>query len=123
MPKVVMLVSMAASNWSLMPGDVAEVNEETADAWQEHRIAIPYVQEEVKIVDYNTEIPLSPEEITDSIDSIDLVNPPGNMASDPSIADEITHVGGGWYLLPNGEKVQGKEEAQEALKELQGSDE
>lgn len=29
---------------------------------------------------------------------------------------DIKHVGGGWYELPNGEKVQGKDEAIEALK-------
>lgn len=29
---------------------------------------------------------------------------------------ELKHVGGGWYELPNGERVQGKEAAEEALK-------
>lgn len=28
---------------------------------------------------------------------------------------EIKHTGGGWYALPDGRKVQGKEEAQAAL--------
>lgn len=28
---------------------------------------------------------------------------------------DIKHTGGGWYELPNGEKVQGKENAQAAL--------
>lgn len=28
---------------------------------------------------------------------------------------EIKHTGGGWYMLPDGKKVQGKEEAQAAL--------
>ncbi|WP_053601047.1 hypothetical protein [Bacillus sp. FJAT-18017] len=32
----------------------------------------------------------------------------------------LKHLGGGWYLLPNGEKVQGKEEAEEALANLNG---
>lgn len=31
---------------------------------------------------------------------------------------EIKHTGGGWYELPNGEKVKGKEEAEKALKEM-----
>lgn len=30
------------------------------------------------------------------------------------------HLGGGWYMLPNDEKVQGKEEAMEAMKALEG---
>lgn len=32
------------------------------------------------------------------------------------VAPEIKHTGGGWYELPNGQKVQGKEAAEEALK-------
>lgn len=28
------------------------------------------------------------------------------------------HIGGGWYELPNGEKVRGKEEAEEAMERL-----
>lgn len=31
----------------------------------------------------------------------------------------IKHTGGGWYELPNGEKIQGKEEALEALAGLE----
>lgn len=32
-------------------------------------------------------------------------------------ADQLKHVGGGYYELPNGEKVQGKENAEKALAE------
>jgi hypothetical protein len=35
---------------------------------------------------------------------------------------ELEHVGGGYYLLSNGEKVKGKEAALEAENALQGSD-
>ena len=31
---------------------------------------------------------------------------------------QVVHVGGGWYELPNGERVQGKEDALAALAEL-----
>lgn len=34
---------------------------------------------------------------------------------DSDLDKDLKHVGGGWYLLPNGEKVQGKDEAVEAL--------
>lgn len=34
----------------------------------------------------------------------------------------IKHTGGGWYELPNGEKVQGKEEAEEALAALESGE-
>lgn len=37
---------------------------------------------------------------------------------DPGTEVEIKHVGGGWYELPNGDKVQGRDEALEALKSL-----
>jgi hypothetical protein len=39
-----------------------------------------------------------------------------------SEVDGLKSLGGGWYELPDGFKVQGKDEAIEALKELQGSD-
>jgi hypothetical protein len=32
----------------------------------------------------------------------------------------LKHVGAGWYELPNGERVRGKEKAEEALEALQG---
>lgn len=35
----------------------------------------------------------------------------------PETADQLKHVGGGYYELPNGEKVQGKENAEKALAE------
>lgn len=31
---------------------------------------------------------------------------------------EVKHVGGGWYELPNGEKIKGKEAAEKAALEL-----
>jgi len=34
----------------------------------------------------------------------------------------IKHTGGGWYELPNGEKIQGKEEAEAALAELESGE-
>jgi hypothetical protein len=50
------------------------------------------------------------------------VDSPKTKAENPSIeSDQLKHVGGGWFELPNGEKVKGKEEALKEL--LQGSDE
>ena len=40
----------------------------------------------------------------------------------PKSTDEIKHVGGGWYELPNGEKVKGKEEAQKVMAKLESGD-
>lgn len=35
-------------------------------------------------------------------------------------AQEIRHVGAGWYELPNGKKIRGKEKAKEAVKGEKG---
>ena len=44
---------------------------------------------------------------------------PAMTDNDPDDIDErLQHVGGGYYLLPNGEKVRGKEKAAEALEAL-----
>ena len=37
------------------------------------------------------------------------------------VTPEIKHAGGGWYELPDGSKVQGKEAAEKALKEMVGN--
>ena len=37
------------------------------------------------------------------------------------ITPEIKHAGGGWYELPDGSKVKGKEAAEKALKEMVGN--
>lgn len=42
---------------------------------------------------------------------------------EPPQEPELNHVGGGYYLLPNGEKIKGKEAALEALKALKGGKE
>lgn len=48
------------------------------------------------------------------------VEPPKNP--EPPKEPELNHVGGGYYLLPNGEKVHGKAAAIEAMKALKGGD-
>lgn len=48
---------------------------------------------------------------TIEVQTVDL-----NNASDETA--DIKHIGGGWYELPNGEKVQGKDEAIEAIEVL-----
>lgn len=37
------------------------------------------------------------------------------------VTPQIKHTGGGWYELPDGQKVQGKEAAEKALKEMVGN--
>jgi hypothetical protein len=126
MPKVVMLVSMAAANWSLVPGDVTEVIDEVSEAWVENGIAKLYEPHEVKAVEINNDV-MEPEEL-ELIDTNQEESIPVDPIETPTVSMEpnidageeqgIKHVGGGWYLLPNGEKVQGKDEALEALKSL-----
>lgn len=43
---------------------------------------------------------------------------PGESESDPGESGgvgEVTHVGGGWFELPNGDRIRGREEAEAAL--------
>jgi len=37
------------------------------------------------------------------------------------VTPQIKHTGGGWYELPDGSKVKGKEAAEKALKEMVGN--
>ncbi|GLY09594.1 hypothetical protein [Pseudobacillus badius] len=43
----------------------------------------------------------------------------GYLEKDTVEKAELKHTGGGWYELPNGEKIQGKEEALAALEEIE----
>ncbi|WP_141434388.1 hypothetical protein [Bacillus sp. 03113] len=105
MVKVMMLVSMAAETWSLVPGNVTEVTEEVATSWINAGLAKSYEQQEVKVVEIKPEKNDSAIEINLEKNEIDIL-------------EGLNHVGGGWYLLPNGEKVQGKEEALAELAKL-----
>lgn len=50
-------------------------------------------------------------------------DPPKDPPKDPPIEPELKHLGGGYYELPNGDKVKGKEAALEALKALEAEKE
>jgi len=56
-----------------------------------------------------------------NLQAITLPNDPDDESGNQTqgIAYPI-HVGGGWYELSNGEKVQGKEDAEQAQSELDG---
>jgi hypothetical protein len=114
MQKVVMLVSMAAATWSLVPGDVTEVSDEIAASWLENGIAKPYVQENVKTIEI-THDKQQPVELTEEHHEL---QEPEALEEKEEPKAELKSLGGGWYELPNGERVRGKEEAIEALKIL-----
>jgi hypothetical protein len=115
MQKVVMLVSMAAASWSLVPGDVTEVTDEIAASWLENGIAKLYVQEDVKTIEFTHDEPQAVEELTENNQEPLEQEAPEERAE--PVAD-LKSLGGGWYELPNSERVRGKEEATEALKNL-----
>lgn len=108
MVQVVMLVSMAAANWSLVPGDITEVTEEVANEWVNAGIAKLYQPPEVKTVE-RPEPTAREQEESISVNESNVEQQPEDPQEEPN--EGIKHVGGGWYLLPNGEKVQGKDEA------------
>jgi hypothetical protein len=114
MVQVVMLVSMAAAHWSLVPGDITEVTEEAANEWVNAGIAKLYEPPEVKTV----ERPEPLKEEKDEELTADESSEEQNAQQEDPQDEGIKHVGGGWYLLPNGEKVQGKDEALAELAKL-----
>jgi hypothetical protein len=88
---VKMLTSMAGAFESYSPGDLVLVSDEAAVAWAEAGIAELHVEASQKV-----------KELEETGD----------------IGEELKHLGGGVYELPNGEKVRGKANAQEALDAL-----
>lgn len=95
MSKVVrMKVSMAGAFESYSPGDLVSVSDEAAAAWIEGDIA-----------ELHQDVPLKVKEM-----------------EDPGETGDLKHLGGGYYELPNGEKVKGKENAQVALAELKAKE-
>lgn len=92
--KIKMLTSMASPDWSVAAGEEIEVNDEVAKAWIKAGIAAPIKEQKIE-----TATQPKPETATIKYPK---------------------HVGGGWYELSNGEKVQGKEEAIKAQEELEG---
>ena len=60
------------------------------------------------------------KELTDAgyLEKVDIPKVEGAVKNvNAETADQLKHVGGGYYELPNGEKVQGKENAEKALAE------
>ncbi|MCU5047632.1 hypothetical protein OCA01_21515 [Bacillus cereus] len=61
---------------------------------------------------------------TDDQERVEFLQKEGFLETEPiggykPVVPEIVHVGGGYYELPNGEKVKGKEAALKALEELE----
>ncbi|PDZ92574.1 hypothetical protein [Bacillus thuringiensis] len=61
---------------------------------------------------------------TDDQERIEFLQKEGFLETEPisdykPVVPEIVHVGGGYYELPNGEKVKGKEAALKALEKLE----
>jgi hypothetical protein len=75
-------------------GEVVEVEETLASTWINFGLAKPPVKSK-----------------------LDEPNQTDNNSDD--LQDKLKHVGGGYYELPNGEKIRGKEVAMEALKALE----
>jgi hypothetical protein len=87
---VVMLVSMAGAYESYVPGDKVLVSDEVADAWVGAQIAEIFEEKPQKVTELEPDDPI----------------------------EGLKHLGGGYYELPNGEKVRGKDSALEALAAL-----
>ncbi|MDM5195466.1 hypothetical protein QUF93_23505 [Bacillus hominis] len=71
-------------------------------------------------IDKDTQIGYSEGDVYESEDPerIAFLQEEGFLKVKQEDSEEPQHVGGGYYPLPNGEKIKGKEAALEALKEL-----
>ena len=84
-----MLVSVASAYWSYAVGDELELDDELANTWD--------TVGHCKILSSESEDPELTEE-------------------DLELGEELINLGGGWYELPDGQKIKGKTAALEALK-------
>lgn len=57
---------------------------------------------------------------SDTQERIELLLDQGFIGVEEEDDGPLKHVGAGWYELPNGESVRGKEKAEKALEALQG---
>ena len=84
-----MLVSVASAYWSYAVGDELELDDELANTWD--------TVGHCKILSSESEDPELTEE-------------------DLELGEELINLGGGWYELPDGQKIKGKTAALETLK-------
>lgn len=91
--KIKFKTGISGASYNYGPGDVADFEEEQAIRFCEAGIARPVKEKDVETAN-NTENKATPDQ------------------------EYPKHTGGGWYKLSDGTKVQGKEEAIEAEKEL-----
>ncbi|HDR3890327.1 TPA: hypothetical protein QCO65_004845 [Bacillus cereus] len=72
-------------------------------------------------IDKDTQIGYSEGDVYESEDPerIAFLQEEGFLKVKQEYSNGLHHVGGGYYQLPNGEKIKGKEAALESLKELE----
>jgi hypothetical protein len=90
MPKLIMLVSMAAADWSLVPGDEVDVTDEIAEVWIENGMA--KLPEEAKPIKDLSSLTLAPEITSEINPLVDILNHNAeetiNLITDP-ISKEV----------------------------------
>lgn len=95
-----------------------ELDAAEATAAEGEVVIVDPVDGEAVVVDAGTEvIPTLPGEDAQVVDAgAEVVASPDGDAAVGEVDDAtgLKHVGGGWYELPNGERVQGKEQAEAA---------
>ncbi len=96
--KIKILTSLAGINFSYSVGQIAEVDDKTAIHWVKAGLAEPVDAKQFENA---------------------VIEPPENAALKAAKDKYPKHIGGGWYELPNGEKVKGKDEALEAMAKLE----
>jgi len=103
------------------PGDLVEADESRAEMLRKIGVIGPEAQKPEPVLQPEEGSPL---DVTDE-PYIRKDDDPGEIEPEPvnpepvEATPDIEHLGGGWYRLPNGAKVHGKDNAMDALTELQ----
>lgn len=118
--KMVALRTFAGAEGFLRRGQTFEaLNETRARSLQEARLAERVEEESVPSEEENPDQQAPPEKkvnmrevhLIEPVEGPDIIEPSEVQAKLQEQKAEVRHVGGGWYDLPNGRRVQGKENA------------
>lgn len=96
--KIRMTQHLAGPEYEYPVGAVIDLDDATAARYCSHGIAVPYRGD----------------------DSVEYAQSP--VAQEAAAVGEPIHTGGGWWTLPNGERVRGKEDAVARWAEVQAAD-
>lgn len=118
--KMIALRTFAGAEGFLRRGQTFEaLNETRARSLQEARLAERVEEESVPSEEENPDQQAPPEKkvnmrevhLIEPVEGPDIIEPSEVQAKMQEQKAEVRHVGGGWYELPNGVRIRGRENA------------